>query len=256
MSNYEENISFCNSIDDMVYNDQVVWRKNENEERLAGFGANMKSVKGIYYDKNLKTGSYFYIGENEEDYLGNEIEWNRMIQKSGHFSSCGDNCMIFQSSGFFDNVTLYELKGIFDSNIGGYITYKISSNGNVSEREEYLDTNNNVIDKSNKDNWNSLTDKLGLNHTLNLSNLKGSNKVWLLFNTNTLPSNGRLNWWNVEGIVASDNNSNLFSSLVRVPNSSGTKTLYAHEISSMIDYNTNILAPDSVSNISVVVNSN
>jgi len=246
MTNYEENMSFCS--DNMTYNDQVVWKNNNDEERLAGFGVNTEYVNGLYYDKILKTGSYFYVGKNEKDYLGNDITWNRMIQKSGHFSSCGNNCVIFQSSGFFDNVTIYELEGAFDSSIGGYVSYKISSNGNVSEREEYWDANKNIISESN-----SLIDKSGkffnLNHTLDLSNLTGSNKVWLLFNTNTLPSNGRLNWWNVEGVVASDSNSNLFSSLVRVSNSAGSKTLYAHEISS-------ILAPDNTSNISVIVNSN
>ncbi len=279
MSSYDYNndssAQFCNQngekLDNVTTGDYVAWTKNDENERFAGMSAQIGRVKGVYYDKSLKFASYFYHDSSEEESIvGEKTSWSKPFQKSGAFEKCGENCVLFKSSGFRDNDTMYEMNGIIDDSLGGYSIAKIMNYGGTNYfQEEYWDSDDNLIfskdglcsgfnldnasnciSNSSTDNltnssgvepgsssWSNLVSKSGkffnLSHKLDISNFSGSDKIWLLFNTNQVSQDGRIPWYEIDGIVSSDNNSNYAITMVRYPQNSGSKTYYAYDVSNL-----------------------
>ena len=246
--------------------------------------------------KTLNFGSYFYHSRSkEENIIGEEKNWSRPFQKSGSFEVCGTNCLKFKGSGFIDNDTMYEMLGIIDDSLGSYMISKVINYGGSSYfKEEYRNTSNNIlfnkdglctgfildnasncITNSSTDNltnssgnepsdtdWNNLLIKSGkffdLSHQLDISNLSGNNKIWLIFNTNQVSNDGRIPWYKVDGIVSSDNNSNFVSSIIRYPQTSGSRNYYAYDVNELsngpvVNSENSYLPPNSNTQYSTVL---
>ena len=285
-----------NKKDNVTTGDYVAWTKNNANNRFAGMSAGLATIKGVYYEQALNFGSYFFHSRSkEENIIGEEKNWSRPFQKSGSFEVCGTNCLKFKGSGFIDNDTMYEMLGIIDDSLGSYMISKVINYGGSSYfQEEYRNTSNNIlfskdglctdfildnasncITNSSTDNltnssgnepsdtdWNNLLIKSGkffdLSHQLDISNLSGNNKIWLIFNTNQVSNDGRMPWYKVDGIVSSDNNSNFVSSIIRYPQTSGSRNYYAYDVNELsngpvVNSENSYLPPNSNTQYSTVL---